>query len=221
MPKGKPYMTQTPCCQDKDAAWYGYIVLILVILFFSGLFSSSAHWWGFLDFSTLNGMFGTISDKTNFLGKGGFGAMYGFLFAFSLIPGIMLALGVVEVADKLDALRAAQKLLTPVMRPLLGLPGSAGLALITSLQSSDAGAAMTKELYDKKLLTPKECLIFASFQFSSGSSITVYLSIGVALFPFLSVSHLIPLGVILFYKIIGTNLMRLYLHFIGYNENKD
>lgn len=167
-----------------------------------------------MDFTTLNGMYGTISEKINFLGKGGFGAMYGFLFAFSLIPGIMLALGIVEVAEKLDALRAAQKLLTPVMRPLLGLPGSAGLALITCLQSSDAGAAMTKDLYDKNLITDKERLIFSVFQFSSGSSITVYLSMGVTLFPFLSVSHLIPLGVILFYKVVGTNIMRLYLHCI-------
>lgn len=203
---------------EKPVSWYSYFTLVLVILFFSGFFSGSTNWWGFMDFTTLNGMYGTISEKINFLGKGGFGAMYGFLFAFSLIPGIMLALGIVEVAEKLDALRAAQKLLTPVMRPLLGLPGSAGLALITCLQSSDAGAAMTKDLYDKKLITDKERLIFSAFQFSSGSSITVYLSMGVTLFPFLSVSHLIPLGVILFYKVVGTNLMRLYLHCIRYEK---
>ena len=64
----------------------------------------------------------------------------------------------------------------------------------------------------------KERLIFAAFQFSSGSTITVYPSMGVSLFPFLSVSHLIPLAVILFYKAVGTNLMRLYLNFAGCNN---
>lgn len=211
-------MNCTSQLQNKKVAWYSYVILLLVIMFFSGVLKSSDSWWGFIDFTTLNGMYGTIAEQSNFLGKGGFGAMYGFLFAFSLIPGIMLALGIVEVAERLDALRAAQKLLTPVLRPLLGLPGAAGLALITCLQSSDAGAAMTKELYDQNLLTEKERLIFAAFQFSSGSTITVYLSMGVSLFPFLSVSHLIPLAVILFYKAVGTNLMRLYLNFAGCNN---
>ena len=126
----------------------------------------------------------------------------------------MLALAVVEVAERLQALRAAQRLLTPLLKPLLGLPGAAGLALISSLQSSDAGAAMTRALHEKGLISESEKLIFVAFQFSSASSITVYLSMGVVLFPFLSVSHLIPLGVILFYKVVGTNLMRLYLHIL-------
>ena len=130
----------------------------------------------------------------------------------------MLALGVVEVAERLDALRAAQRLLTPLMRPLMGLPGIAGLALISSMQSSDAGAAMTRELSEKGLISEAEKVIFAAFQYSSGSSITVYLSMGIALFPYLSVSHLVPLGVILFYKIVGMNLMRLYLHIVTRKE---
>jgi len=130
----------------------------------------------------------------------------------------MLALGVVEVAERLDALRAAQRMLTPLMRPLMGLPGIAGLALISSLQSSDAGAAMTRELSEKGLISETEKVIFAAFQFSSGSSITVYLSMGLALFPYLSVSHLVPLGVILFYKVLGMNLMRLYLRMAARKE---
>ena len=130
----------------------------------------------------------------------------------------MLALGVVEMAERMQALHAAQKLLTPLMKPLLGLPGAAGLALISSLQSSDAGAAMTKDLHDKGLITEKEKTVFAAFQFSSASSVTVYLSMGVALFPFLAVPHLLPLGVILFYKVAGTNLMRLYLRLAERNR---
>jgi len=202
------------CCygEGKPVRWTGYVSLVLVILFFSGLFTDAQGPLRCLDFTILNGSFGNILDSTNFVGKGGSGARHGFLFALSLIPGIMLALGVVAVAERLDALRAAQHLLTPLMRPLMGLPGSAGLTLISSLQSSDAGAVMTRDLAEKGLITDTEKVIFAAFQFSSGSSITVYLSMGVALFPFLSVSYLVPLGVILFYKVVGMNLIRIYLH---------
>ena len=77
---------------------------------------------------------------------------------------------------------------------------------------------MTRELSEKGLLTETEKVIFAAFQYSSGSSITVYLSMGIALFPYLSVSHLVPLGVILFYKVVGMNLMRLYLHLVARKE---
>lgn len=168
----------------------------------------------------LSGSFGRIAEEFTFLGKGGSGARYGFLFALSLIPGIMLALGVVEVAERLQALRAAERLLTPLLKPLLGLPGEAGLALISSLQSSDAGAVMTRDLYDKGLINEKEKTLFTAFQFSSASSITVYLSMGSVLFPFLTVPHLLPLGVILFYKVVGTNLMRLYLHLMNFKDRK-
>lgn len=195
----------------KPLPWSAYAALIVTMLFFSGVFSGTQGILGCLDFTALSGSFGKIAGEFTFVGKGGTGARYGFLFALSLIPGIMLALAVVEVAERLQALRAAQRLLTPLMKPLLGLPGAAGLALISSLQSSDAGAAMTRTLHDEGLLSEHEKLVFAAFQFSSASSITVYLSMGVALFPFLSVSHLVPLGVILFYKVVGTNLMRLYL----------
>ncbi len=203
---------------ERPVRWTGYAALVVVVLFFSGAFSECTGLLSCLDFTVLNGSFGKIADSFTFMGKGGSGARHGFLFALSLVPGIMLALGVVEVAERLDALRAAQRMLTPLMRPLMGLPGIAGLALISSLQSSDAGAAMTRELSEKGLISETEKVIFAAFQFSSGSSITVYLSMGLALFPYLSVSHLVPLGVILFYKVLGMNLMRLYLRMVARKE---
>ncbi len=206
------------CVSRRPLPLSAYAALIVTIVFFSGALAGAPGILGSLDFTTVSGSFGKIAGDFTFLGKGGGGARYGFLFALSLVPGIMLALGVVEVAERMQALHAAQKLLTPLMKPLLGLPGSAGLALISSLQSSDAGAAMTKDLHDKGLLSEKEKTVFAAFQFSSASSVTVYLSMGVALFPFLCVPHLLPLGVILFYKIAGTNLMRLYLHFAKRNR---
>lgn len=195
---------------------YSYLVLIFVILFFSGYFSGGKNWLSFMDFQGLIGKFGTMKTSTvTFVGSGGSGACQGFIFALSLIPGIMLALGVVEVAEHLGALHAAQHLLTPLMRPLLGIPGVAGLALVSSLQSSDAAGAMTRELYDKNLISDKERSIFGSFQFSGGAAITNYLTNGAALFPFLSISIITPLGVILFYKVIGTNIMRLYINIVS------
>lgn len=205
---------------DAPLSWRAYAALFLSILFFSGVFSGRQGILGCFDFSVLSGSFGRIAEEFTFLGKGGSGARYGFLFALSLIPGIMLALGVVEVAERLQALRAAERLLTPLLKPLLGLPGEAGLALISSLQSSDAGAVMTRDLYDKGLINEKEKTLFTAFQFSSASSITVYLSMGSVLFPFLTVPHLLPLGVILFYKVVGTNLMRLYLHLMNFKDRK-
>ena len=71
----------------------------------------------------------------------------------------MLAIGCLEVLSYYGAIKAAHKLLTPLLRPLLGVPGLTGLALITDLQSTDAGAALTKELYDQELITKKELTI--------------------------------------------------------------
>ncbi len=207
-----------PRSADHALPLRAYVALALTVVFFSGALAGAPGALGCLDFTTVSGSFGHIAGEFTFLGKGGGGARYGFLFALSLVPGIMLALGVVEMAERMQALHAAQKLLPPLMKPLLGLPGAAGLALISSLQSSDAGAAMTKDLHDKGLITEKEKTVFAAFQFSSASSVTVYLSMGVALFPFLAVPHLLPLGVILFYKVAGTNLMRLYLRLAERNR---
>ncbi len=200
-----------------------YIALALVTLFFSGWFADSTGWLGFLDFSALNGRFGTMAGTvqgtvSTFVGKGGSGACYGFLFALSLIPGVMLALGVVTLAEGQGALLAAQRIMTPLLRPLLGLPGAAGLALISSLQSSDAGAVMTRELYERKFITDHERSVFGAFQFSSGGTIINYLTSGLALFPLLSVPLIKPLGVILLCKIFGTNLMRLYLYLVEDRE---
>lgn len=125
---------------DRPLPLRAYIALALTVVFFSGALSGVPGALGCLDFTTVSGSFGHIAGEFTFLGKGGGGARHGFLFALSLVPGIMLALGVVEMAERMQALHAAQKLLTPLMKPLLGLPG----------------AAMTKDLHDKGLITEKE-----------------------------------------------------------------
>ena len=127
-----------------------YIALIFAIILFSGVFykmPEGQKWLGALDFTTLIGAFGTIADsKNNFTGAGGVSARAGFLFSLNLIPGVMLAMGLIEVLAHYGALRAAQVLLTPLLKPLLGVPGYCGLALITDLQSTDGGAALTRAL---------------------------------------------------------------------------
>jgi nucleoside recognition membrane protein YjiH len=124
----------------------------------------------------------------------------------------MLALGVVEVVDHLGGLKAAQKLLTPILRPLLGIPGIAGLAMVTSFQSTDAGAGMTKMLRETNCITENEKTVFCAFQFSAGGTLTNYLATGAALFSFLTVPMIIPLAVCFAFKFFGANLVRIYLN---------
>ena len=108
-------------------------------------------------------------------------------------------------------LKAAQKLMTPILRPILGIPGICGIALVSSLQSTDAGAGMTRQLHLEKQITDNELLIFSAFQFTAGGLITNYLSSGSALFGFLTVPISIPLAVLFVMKIFGANMMRAYV----------
>ena len=206
--------------EQVSVRWYGYIVLILTILFFSGIFSSAEGPIKALDFTNISGSFGSLGEITedagtlasDFRGTGGSGARDAWLFALTLVPAVMLALGGVKVVEHLDGLRAAQKLLTPLLMPLLGIPGICGLTLIASLQSTDAGASMTAELFQDGMIDEKQKTIFASFQFSAGATLTNYLSSCAALFPFLSVPIIIPLVVVFVCKFFGANLTRIYLY---------
>lgn len=124
-----------------------YLSLAFAVVFFSGLCASS-QWWGVFDFTTVNGGFGRLvsgvteqgdaikTAMANFRGKGGSGAIDGFMFALSLVPTVMFALAMITVFEHYGALKAARKILTPVLRPLIGIPGSAALALIASMQST-------------------------------------------------------------------------------------
>ncbi|WBA80724.1 nucleoside recognition domain-containing protein [Endozoicomonas sp. GU-1] len=72
-----------------------------------------------------------------FRGAGGSGAADGFIFALTLVPTCMFALGMVGIFEHFGALEAARKLLTPILRRLMGIPGVSGLTLIASLQNTD------------------------------------------------------------------------------------
>lgn len=192
-----------------------YIALIFAVLFFSGIFMKvdGMAWLGMFDFTTLAGKFGTIQDaKGTFVGSGGASARGGFLFALSLVPTVMLALGVLEIFSHYGAIRAAHKLLTPFLKPLLEIPGRTGLALITDLQSTDAGAALTKELYDEKQITKKELVIMAAWQYSGAGLINNYFAIGSALFASLTVPIVLPLVLMIIMKFIGGMFTRFVLN---------
>lgn len=193
----------------------GYIALIFAVLFFSGLFLNveGMKWLGAFDFTTLGGSFGTMQNpvKNTFVGEGGISAKAGFLFALSLVPTVMLALGVLEIFTHYGAIKAAHKLLTPLLKPILGLPGLTGLALITDLQSTDAGAALTKELYDQKEIGKKEVVIMGAWQYSGAGLINNYFAIGSALFSWMTTPVVIPLILMLVLKFVGAIFVRVIL----------
>ncbi|RLM16746.1 nucleoside recognition domain-containing protein [Gibbsiella quercinecans] len=193
-----------------------YLALILVVLLFSGLFFKvdGMKWLGAFDFTTLGGAFGTMKDPTTntFLGAGGVSAKAGFLFALSLTPTVMLALGLLEIFTHYGAIRAAHRLLTPLLKPILGIPGYTGLALITDLQSTDAGAALSKELYDNKQVTKKDVVIMGAWQYSGAGLINNYFSIGSALFASLTLPVILPLVVMFVLKFVGAAFVRVILN---------
>ena len=200
--------------QSVKVPWTGYIALVFAVVFFSGLLASQKGWITAFDFNALAGKFGVMKDaaKATFQGQGGFGARDGFMFGFGLLPSVMLALGMVEIVDHLGGLKAAEKLLTPILRPLLGIPGVAGLAMVTSFQSTVAGAGMTRMLRETGCITENEKTVFCAFQFSAGGTVTNYLASGAALFSFVTVPIVLPLVLIFVLKIFGANLVRIYLN---------
>ena len=225
---------------EKKVGIGAYISLIFACVFFSGAFASN-HWWGIFDFITLNGTWGKVVQNVtmndagalqtvlgNFRGKGGSGAIDGFCFALTLIPTIMFSIAMVTVCEYYGALEAARKLLTPILRGLLGIPGSACLALIASLQSSDGGAAMTRQLKDEGKLTEKEVTIFATFQQTAGAGIGSFLASGAVLFtlmgpdgkPLLPIALGVGLGIELLGKVVAAWIMRIILFRAGKNKNR-
>ena len=85
-----------------------FIALIVAVLFFSGLMVKfpDMKWLAAFDFTTLVGNFGAIKNigKDTFVGSGGLGARGGFMFALSLVPSVMFAIGCIEVLDHYGAI---------------------------------------------------------------------------------------------------------------------
>lgn len=197
--------------QHKKKLIIGTIALALAIVFFGGFTKDIAG--GVFDFSKLTGQF-----PEWFKTSGGTSAKGGFLFALSLVPSVMLALGFVAIFERYHALYAASSWLTPVLKPIMGIPGSCSISLMASTQSTDAGSSTAKFLRQEGKITHKELLIFAAFQFSAGAMITNFLASFAPLLVIQDksgavapVSIALCLGIIFVFKVFGANLMRFYV----------
>lgn len=201
--------------QEGKIKWYSYVALLFAVIFFSGIFATSKEWYSVFDFTVLNGSFGKIAavggKATTFRGVGGNGCQDGFAFALNLLPAVIFALGVVNVVEGLGGLNAAQKLLSPLLKPILGLPGATGLGMIASFQSTDAGAGMIKAMFNEGIINEDEKTVFAMYQFSGDGTITNFFSSGAALFSVLVTPIIVPFALIMLFKFFGANLMRLYI----------
>ena len=203
-----------------------FLSLVCACIFFSGIFASN-EWWGVFDFSTMKGSFGklvgsvTLDNEqlhtvfTSFRGRGGSSAADGFLFAVTLFPAVMFAIAMVTVFEYYGALKAAGKLMTPILRPILGLPGVSLLSLIATLQSTDAGAAMTRKLESSGEMQHKEVLRSCAFQMTSGGCLVNLFSSGTVLFALTTDGKPFPLAIgtafilVLAGKFLGCVLMRM------------
>ena len=195
---------------DEAPGIRGFIALVLFLLIFSSALKNVPVFKA-LDFNNLVGAFGTVAGaEGNFQGTGGVGAKDGFMVAFAQLPPLMLAMGIVELATVNRALLAAKVLFTPILRPLLGIPGAAGLTLVSNLNSSDGAAVMTADLFDRGYLTEDERTIFVGFQLPSSGMIVATVTL-LAMAPMLTVSPMVIFGVLLFMKFVAGNIVRLVI----------
>ncbi|HBI0542043.1 TPA: hypothetical protein KYK53_001593 [Salmonella enterica subsp. enterica serovar Dublin] len=74
------------------------------------------------------------------------------------------------------------------------------------------GFLFALELAQEGEITERDKVIFAAWQTSGSAIITNYFSSGVAVFAFLGTSVIIPLVVILLFKFIGANLLRVWIN---------
>ena len=200
-----------PKQDEYKVSWKGWLSLILLIVSFSGIFAKAAGPWRALDFQVLTGQFGQVAKGVFFTGKGGVGAREGFMFALTLFPTLMFALGCINVAESMGALRAAEKLFRPILKPFMGIPGATGLAFVSSFTSSDVGAVMTKGLAEEKMMTDDERTIFVAYQYAGSAVVTNTFGTGAALLPISVLPVGVIIGIIFIVKVIGANIVRFYL----------
>lgn len=197
--------------QEYKVTWKGWLSLIILIISFSGIFTKSDTVLRALDFQVLTGEFGLVAKGIIFTGKGGVGAREGFMFALTLFPTLMFALGCIQVAESMGALIAAEKVFRPILKPFMGIPGATGLAFVSSFTSSDVGAVMTKGLVEDKLVTDDERTIFVAYQYAGSAVVTNTFGTGAALLPISVLPVGVIIGLIFVVKVLGANIVRFYL----------
>ncbi len=188
-------------------AWISLIVLILLV---SGIFKSSEGALKILDFANLSGNYGLIGETgSNFIGQGGTGAKGGFMIAVDILPAVMLFMGLVAVCEKLGAFKAAEIVFRPILRLILGIPGSAGIAFVSSFTGSDVAAVLTRELAENGSMTDDERTIFVSYQYAGSACINNTIFAAAPILLFSPISAGIFIVVIFVCKLVGANLVRL------------
>ncbi len=194
--------------KENKISLKGWISLILLIILFSGIFQNSGGFLKAFDFSNLIGEFGKVYKDLDFVGKGGTGAKEGFLFTLTLLPTVCLAVGLIDVVESMGGMDAAAKLFNPLLRPLLGIPGAAGISFVASFTSSDIGAVMTKELVESGQMTDDERTAYVAYQYAGSAVVLNTINTQAPLLPI----ALITIGPIILIemlcKIIGANLVR-------------
>lgn len=191
----------------------GYAALVFAVVFFSGVFSKSSTWTSALDFQTYVGSFGKICNDafgTGFVGSGGTGVKEGFMQALSIAPVMIFSVAFISCIEYLGGLKAAQKLLTPVLKFVMGIPGICGIAMILNWQSSDASAAQARDLYENGKITRKERERLVAYEFITAATIGVFFSNGAVVLPYLTCATGVMLLVIIVNKFVAANIIRLY-----------
>lgn len=193
----------------------GWISLAVLLIMLSGIFMNNEGPLAAIDFSNLSGQFGEIYEGLDFTGDGGSGAKDGFLVGLTLIPTVMLFSGFIAVFEKMGAFAACKKIFQPILRPLLGIPGDAGVAFISSFTGSDVAAVMTKELTEEGRISDNERTIFVAFQYAASAPVTNTIALGAPMLAISPLSSGIIIVIEIFCKLVGANLVRLVISLKG------
>lgn len=218
---------------EKKVTIKGWIGLAVLIILLSGVFQKNTTFLKAFDFTNLSGAFGTIrvpqvdedgdviisEDGTvsyssyTFQGSGGSGAREGILVAITLMPLVSFAFGLIQLAQNMGAMEAAEKLFRYILRPLYGIPGVCGIAYVASFTSSDVGALMTRQLYEDGAITNNERTIFVAYQYPATAVIGNTISTQAALLPCIVLSTGPVILVLWLCKTIGANIVRIIVSF--------
>lgn len=217
----------------QKVTWKGWLSLIVLVVLLSGIFQKNPTFLKAFDFTNLSGSFGTINvpvinpdaesmlvidengnieeTKYTFQGKGGAGAREGILVAITLMPLVAFAFGLIQLAQNMGAMEAAEKIFRFILRPLYGIPGICGIAYVASFTSSDVGALMTRQLCEDGCISEDERTIFIAYQYPATAVIGNTISTQAALLPCIVLSTGPVILVLWVCKTIGANLVRLIL----------
>ena len=217
----------------ESVPWKGWIALAVLVILLSGVFHQNTTFLKAFDFTNLSGAFGTIPvpqvtvnqdgavatkgdgtvpvKKYVYQGAGGTGAREGIMVAIGLLPLTAFAFGLIEWAQNMGAMEAAERFFRHLLRPLYSLPGICGIAYVASFTSSDIGALMTRQMVENQELTEDERTIFIAYQYPATAVIGNTISTQAALLPYVVLSSGAIILVLWVCKTIGANLVRLLI----------